>query len=61
MIHSGVRMRQIYYSDLKDYDDLESKYLRVACRATISNGGILENEVMDEKGKMIQRYWIKIT
>lgn len=54
-------MRQIYYSDLKDYDDLENKYLRIACRAIISNGGVLENEVMDEKGKMIQRYWIKIT
>lgn len=53
MIHRGVRMRQIYYSDLKDYDDLDNKYLRVACRAIISNGGVLENEVMNEKGKIV--------
>ncbi len=53
MIHRGVRMRQIYYSDLKDCDDLESKYLRVACRAISSNSGVLDNEVMDEKGKIV--------
>lgn len=40
-------MRQIYYSDLRDYDDLDNKYLRVACRAII----IKDNKLAMIKGK----------
>lgn len=47
MLHRGVRMRQIYCSDLKDYDDLDNKYLRVACRAII----IKDNKLAMIKGK----------
>src|SRR5690554_1388145 len=47
MIHRSERMRQIYYSDLRDYDDLDNKYLRVACRAII----IKDNKLAMIKGK----------
>ena len=28
-------------------------------KSIINNGGILENEVISKKGKVVQRYWIK--
>ncbi|WIF88737.1 hypothetical protein [Acholeplasma laidlawii] len=42
-------MRQIYYSDLRDYDDLDNKYLRIACRAIINK----DNKLVMIKGKKI--------
>ena len=35
-----------------DKDNVGSK------KSIIHNGGVLENEVIDEKGRVIQRYWI---
>ena len=29
-------------------------------KSIINNGGILENEALDENGKIYQRYWINL-
>ncbi|MCI9473261.1 MAG: GNAT family N-acetyltransferase [Flavonifractor sp.] len=32
-----------------------------SARTIVKNGGVLENEVMDEEGRWEQRYWIELT
>ena len=32
-----------------------------SAKAIISNGGVLDNEVMNEKSKIVQRYWINLS
>lgn len=31
-----------------------------SAKSIIRNGGVLENEVLDDEGELVQRYWIKI-
>ena len=31
-----------------------------SAKSIIKNGGVLENEIVNEKGKIDQRYWIKV-
>lgn len=64
-----IELGQMIALSLIECKKLGIKHVLITCdkenigsaKAIISNGGVLENEVMDEKGKMIQRYWIKIT
>nr|WIF88738.1 hypothetical protein QOL21_01535 [Acholeplasma laidlawii] len=64
-----IELGQMIALSLIECKKLGIKHVLITCdkenigsaKAIISNGGVLENEVMDENGKMIQRYWIKIT
>jgi predicted acetyltransferase len=30
-----------------------------SAKTILSNGGVLENEILDEKGILMERYWVK--
>ena len=48
-----------YYWATENKDEVCEKENIASRKSIINNGGILENEVISKKGKVVQRYWIK--